>query len=57
MNTSILDELIEKLKTMPQQQQSRVLEFVRNLVKTEIKATPGEKLLRFAGSIPTDELK
>ncbi|MGD1910860.1 MAG: hypothetical protein ACFB2X_08400 [Rivularia sp. (in: cyanobacteria)] len=57
MNTSIIDELIEQVKTMPQQQQSQVLDFARKLVKTEIKGTPGQQLLRFAGSIPADELQ
>lgn len=57
MNTSIIDEVIEQLKTMPQQQQSQVLEFARNLVKTEIKGTPGQQLLSFASSIPADELQ
>ena len=57
MNTSIIDELIEQVKTMPQQQQSQVLDFARKLVKTEIKGTPGQQLLRYAGSIPADELQ
>ena len=53
----MINELIEQLKTMSPQQQSRVLEFVRNLAKTEIKGTPGQQLLRFAGCIPSDELQ
>ena len=42
---------------MPQPLQKQVLEFVRSLVKVEIRGTPGQQLLRFAGSIPSDELQ
>lgn len=57
MSTSIIDEVIEHLRTMPQHLQWRVLEFARTLVKTEVSGTPGLQLLRFAGSIPPDELQ
>ena len=57
MNTSIIDDVIEQLGTMPQHLQSQVLEFARKLVKTEVKGTPGSQLLRFAGSISADDLK
>lgn len=57
MSTSIIDEVIEQLGTMPQHLQSQVLEFARTLVKTEVKGTPGQQLLRFAGSIPADDLQ
>lgn len=42
---------------MPQHLQWQVLEFVRALVKAEVRGTPGQQLLRFAGSIPTDDLQ
>ena len=57
MNTSIIDEVVEQLGTMPQHLQSQVLEFARKLVKTEVKGTPGSQLLRFAGSISADDLQ
>ncbi|MEO1430897.1 MAG: hypothetical protein AAFV71_17900 [Cyanobacteria bacterium J06633_8] len=57
MNNSIIDEVIEQLETMPQNLQSQVLEFARKLVKNEVKGTPGKELLRFAGSIPADDLQ
>jgi hypothetical protein len=57
MNTSIIDEVIEQLETMPQHLQSQVLEFARKLVKTEVKGTPGSQLVRFAGSIHADDIK
>ncbi len=42
---------------MPQSLQRQVLEFVRSLVKAEVRGTPGQQLLRFAGSIPADDLQ
>jgi len=57
MNASIIDEVVEQLKVMPQNLQWQVLEFARRLVKPEIKGTPGNQLLRFAGSIPSDDLQ
>ncbi len=57
MNTSIIDEVIEQLRTMPQHLQSQVLEFARMLVNTEVKGTSGQQLLRFAGSIPADDIQ
>lgn len=42
---------------MPQHLQSQVLEFARTLVTAEARGTPGQQLLRFAGSIPPDELQ
>ncbi|KOR36208.1 MULTISPECIES: hypothetical protein [Planktothricoides] len=57
MNTSIIDLVVEQLKVMPQQKQWQVLEFIETLLKTEVRGTPGKQLLRFAGSIPSDELQ
>ncbi len=57
MNTSIINEVIEQLGTMPQHLQSQVLEFARKLIQNEVKGTPGQELLRFAGSIHADDLE
>ena len=57
MNIPIIDEVVEQLKVMPQHLQWQVLEFVRALVKAEVRGTPGQQLLRFAGSIPADDLQ
>jgi hypothetical protein len=56
MDISIIDEVIEQLRAMPQHLQWRVLEFARILAKSQVQGTPGQKLLRFAGSIPPDDL-
>ncbi|MCL6751320.1 hypothetical protein KBT16_10200 [Nostoc sp. CCCryo 231-06] len=57
MNTSILDKVIEQLKVMPQDLQWQVLEFARALADSKILGVPGQQLLRFAGSIPTDDIQ
>jgi hypothetical protein len=57
MTTSISDQIIEQLKIMPQDLQYQVLEFARNLTKSTIKGVPGKELLRFAGSIPKEDLQ
>ncbi len=57
MSIPIIDEVVEKLKVMPQPLQRQVLEFVRSLVKSDIRGTLGQQLLRFAGSIPSDDLQ
>ncbi|WP_346294167.1 hypothetical protein [Sphaerothrix gracilis] len=57
MNIPIVDEVVEQLKAMPQPLQRQVLEFVRLLVKAEVRGTPGPQLLRFAGSISSDDLQ
>lgn len=56
MNVPIIDEVVEQLKVMPQHLQWQVLKFARALVKTEVQGTPGQQLLRFAGSISPDDL-
>ncbi len=57
MNASIIEEVVEQLRAMPQDLQSQVLEFARTLAKTEIQGTPGKELLRFAGSIPAEDIQ
>ena len=54
---TITDEVVEQLRGMPQHFQRQVLEFVRTLIEMEVRGTPGQQLLRFAGSIPSDDLQ
>lgn len=57
MNSSIIDEVFERLKVMPQSLQQQVLEFTRALAdSTNVKGVSGSQLLRFAGTIPLDDL-
>jgi hypothetical protein len=53
----VVDEILEHLRLMPQNLQWQVLEFARSLLKAEAKGTPGQNLLRFAGSIPANDLQ
>ncbi|WP_016951482.1 hypothetical protein [Anabaena sp. PCC 7108] len=57
MTTSIADQVIEQLKIMPQDLQYEVLAFARSLTKSKIKGVPGKELLKFAGSIPKEDLQ
>lgn len=57
MDTPILDKLIEQLRIMPQDLQWRVLGFARAIAGLPIQGVPGRHLLRFAGSIPPDDVK
>ncbi|NDJ17900.1 hypothetical protein [Myxacorys almedinensis] len=57
MNISVIDEIIERLKVMPQHLQWQVLEFTRTLSRTKVRGIAGKQLLRFAGSIPPDDLQ
>lgn len=58
MNSSIIDEVYERLKVMPHSLQQQVLEFTRNLAdSTTVRGVPGSQLLRFAGNISLDDLK
>lgn len=57
MSISIINEVVEQLKVMPPHLQWQVLKFVRALVKSEMRGTSGQQLLRFAGSITPDDLR
>ncbi len=56
METPIVAEVIEQLKTLPQELQWRVLEFTRSLAQRTPRGMPGNQLLRFAGVIPHDDV-
>lgn len=57
MNLSIIEEVVEQLKVMPQLLPRHVLEFDRSLVQVAVRGTLGQQLLRFAGLIPFDDLR
>lgn len=52
MDTSVVDKIIEHLKSMPHELQWRVLEFARALSLSTPHGVPGRHLLRFGGTIP-----
>lgn len=55
METPIIDELIEQLKSLPHELQRRVLEFTRALTQPRPRGVPGKQLLRFSGTISPDD--
>lgn len=57
MNTLIVDAIVKQLKGMPQELQQQVLEFAQALSTSQVRGTPGSHLLRFASSIPADDLQ
>ncbi|HLO89102.1 MAG TPA: hypothetical protein VK203_29410 [Nostocaceae cyanobacterium] len=56
MTISIIEQVIEQLKIMPEDLQYQVLQFARSLTGSKIKGVPGKELLRFAGSITKEDL-
>jgi hypothetical protein len=57
MNTSIIEQVVKQLRAMPQPLQCQVLEFARTLVDSKIRGVSGQQLLRFAGTISSDDLQ
>lgn len=57
MNRSITDKVIEQLKTLSHGLQQRVLEFTRALALSAPRGIPGRQILRFAGTIPPDDVQ
>jgi len=54
--TTLVDKVVDQLKTLPYEMQWRVFEFTRALVVSAPRGVPGLQLLRFAGAIPLDDL-
>ncbi|MGD1712878.1 hypothetical protein [Dapis sp. BLCC M172] len=57
MSLSVIDEVVEQLKTMPKHLQYQVLEFAHKLPKTQVRGIPGKKLLPFCDSISPEDLQ
>jgi hypothetical protein len=57
MSISVIDQVVEQLRSMPQPLQWQVLEFARTLISSKVKGVSGQQLLRFAGTIPIDDLQ
>ncbi|MDB9528173.1 hypothetical protein PN498_19430 [Oscillatoria sp. CS-180] len=56
MSLSIIDQVIKQLSNMPQSLQQQVLQFAYTLNQAKSQGTPGSKLVKFAGSIQSDDL-
>ncbi len=57
MSISVIDQVVEQLRAMPQPLQWEVLEFARTLISSKVQGVSGQALLRFAGTIPIDDLQ
>jgi len=57
MSISIIDQVVEQSRAMPQPLQWQVLEFARIWVDSQIRGVSGQQQLRFAGAIPSDDLQ
>ncbi len=55
--TTLVDKVVDQLKTLPYEMQWRVFEFTRALAISVPRGVPGLQLLRFAGAIPLDDLQ
>jgi len=55
--TTLVDKVVDQLKTLPYEMQWRVFEFTRALAVSVPRGVPGPQLLRFAGAIPLDDLQ
>lgn len=54
--TTIREEIIRRLDTLPPNLQERVLGYVQALTSTEVYSIPGVDLLRFAGTISPEDI-
>jgi hypothetical protein len=57
MDTSIVDEVVQQLREMPENLQQRVLEFARAVANCPIQGVAGSQLLNFAGTIQPDDIE
>jgi len=56
MDVSVVEQVVKQLKTLPQELQWRVLEFTRALAVSP-HGVSGMKLLRFAGTVPMNDIR
>jgi hypothetical protein len=58
VSISVLDQVVEQLRAMPQPLRWQVLEFARTLIdSTKVQGVSGQQLLRFADAILPDDLQ
>jgi len=57
MCTPLIEKVVKHLETLPYESQRRVLEFAEALAVSTPRGVPGRTLLRFAGSIPLDDVE
>jgi hypothetical protein len=57
MSDAVITQIVQQTEALPANLQQQVLDFVRELAAFVQRGVPGEKLLRFAGMIPADDLQ
>jgi hypothetical protein len=57
MDNNIIPEVIETMSCLPRKLQEQALDYIRELKTNHETGISGKKLLRFAGSIPNEDLK
>ncbi len=57
MESEIVNEAIEQLTNLTPDLQKQVLDYIKGLNHSVKKGTPGKRLLRFAGTIPMEDLR
>lgn len=57
MSGNLEGEIGQQLRILPPNEQRRVLDFARALVLSKPQGIPGKELIRFAGTIPNEELQ
>ena len=56
-STSVIDEIVEKLKTLPEEMQRQVLSSARTVADGKAQGVPGRALLRFLGTTSSEDAK
>ena len=57
MSKNVTGAILEQVRALLPEEQQRVLEFARALATSRPRGVAGKDLLRFAGTIPKDDLK
>ena len=56
INKTVEKQLRLQLERLPMEQQQQVLDFACQLVKSKLHGVPGKDLMRFAGTIDSEDL-
>jgi hypothetical protein len=57
VDAAVQSEILKELERLPLPEQHRVLKYVRSLRESPLKGVPGDRLLRFAGTITHEEAR
>ena len=57
MTSSVTDQVVAQLAILPPPLQQQVLQFACQLGQAKQKGQPGSNLIKFAGLIPSDDLR